>query len=239
MKCVHIIERRRAKALGMLRYFTGKPCKYGHFDERRTSIGHCVTCLRLLHATPEVKQARIDRYYENQPKILAEQKAYRERLPPGVLKQRKDADYEKNSKAYIARVRKWREADPERSKKLNRAVYLKNHERNKARNRAWRKANVEKEAALKASKRAAVRKATPTWGRELTLFVHEEALKLARVREQLFGFAWHVDHMVPLKGRGFIGLHIWYNLQLLPAALNLYKGNKLMFTEPFEWMSSQ
>ncbi|KKK96676.1 hypothetical protein LCGC14_2660360, partial [marine sediment metagenome] len=31
------ITRDEAKALGLKRYFTGKPCKYGHISEHRVS----------------------------------------------------------------------------------------------------------------------------------------------------------------------------------------------------------
>jgi hypothetical protein len=40
-----IISRQEAKVLGLKRYFTGKPCKYGHICERSFSRG-CFTCER-------------------------------------------------------------------------------------------------------------------------------------------------------------------------------------------------
>ena len=41
---MNIISRKEAKAQGLTRYFTGKPCKHGHLSERQTSNGSCVTC---------------------------------------------------------------------------------------------------------------------------------------------------------------------------------------------------
>ena len=42
-----LISRAEAKAKGLTRYFTGKPCKYGHIEERVTSNLTCLECDRL------------------------------------------------------------------------------------------------------------------------------------------------------------------------------------------------
>lgn len=45
--CAEIVSRAEAKAQGLKRYFTGKPCKHGHVDERYVSSGKCAPCVNL------------------------------------------------------------------------------------------------------------------------------------------------------------------------------------------------
>lgn len=95
---------------------------------------------------------------------------------------------------------------------------------------AWQKANPEKlkqyytvskesgQVAFRAAKRRAAKKqATPKWA-DLSLIkdVYKEAAY----------FQMHVDHIYPLQSDWVCGLHVWDNLQLLTAAVNISKGNK-------------
>ena len=67
---------------------------------------------------------------------------------------------------------------------------------------------------------------TPPW---LTLDDHwmiEQAYDLAALRTKMFGFAWHVDHIIPLQGKMVSGLHVPSNLQVIPALVNMAKNNQ-------------
>lgn len=63
---------------------------------------------------------------------------------------------------------------------------------------------------------------------ELDTFVLTEAYKLREIRQRLFSFNWHVDHIVPLNYKNACGLHNAYNLQVVPAKWNMVKQNRNM-----------
>lgn len=79
-------------------------------------------------------------------------------------------------------------------------------------------------------------KRVPAWYSELDDFIISEAILLCKARRDSTGLEWHVDHMLPMNGKTVSGLHVWQNVQCIPAYLNHYKKNKVIMTEPFEWI---
>lgn len=80
--------------------------------------------------------------------------------------------------------------------------------------------------ARNAKRRAAKLQRTPKWLKDY--FTQEISLfyRRASLIKQFIGEDWHVDHIVPLQGKSVSGLHVPWNLQLLPAIENIKKGNK-------------
>lgn len=75
-----IISRKEARALGLKRYFTGKPCSRGHYRERTTSTGNCLECSRGRYrpvgkGSPLSNKEMNKRFYQkNRLKIRAARK---------------------------------------------------------------------------------------------------------------------------------------------------------------------
>lgn len=149
-------------------------------------------------------------------------------------------------------------SDPEKRRAYFRARYLANRERAIEQAKAWAKANPErraatykewaeqnrevvrenvarfyrenpdKSAAKTAAYRASKMQRVPPWFGELDELAVQEATHLAVLRKRVTGVDWHVDHVVPLRGKRVSGLHIAANLQVIPAVENLRKSNKLL-----------
>ena len=81
-------------------------------------------------------------------------------------------------------------------------------------------ANIAKRSAAKLQR-------TPSWLNKDDLWMIEQAYELSALRTKMFGFAWHVDHVIPLQGKLVSGLHTPYNLQVIPAIENLRKNNRM------------
>ena len=89
----------------------------------------------------------------------------------------------------------------------------------------WRKENPGHRNALKAAYKAAKIGATPAW---LSKKQQEEIVAwydLAQDCGLVSGQQYQVDHIVPIRGKNVCGLHVPWNLQILPNDINQKKSN--------------
>jgi 5-methylcytosine-specific restriction endonuclease McrA len=108
-----------------------------------------------------------------------------------------------------------------------RARYEANPEAMNAPKRAWKKANpgaVLSSTVQRKNAAAALPVGWLSWIDQLRL---KETYDLAKAVTMQTGIKHHVDHIVPLRGRAVRGLHVPWNLQILPAKANIFKGNRL------------
>jgi 5-methylcytosine-specific restriction endonuclease McrA len=85
-----IISRKQAKAQGLVRYFTGKPCPQGHICERFVSYGQCLDCTvksrdSWYHSNKDRARAKNAKWHEeNRPRKRAINAKYRANNPEKV-----------------------------------------------------------------------------------------------------------------------------------------------------------
>lgn len=134
---------------------------------------------------------------------------------------------EKNKDKRLQQMREWRASEAGKQWTLFHKVENKNHI--KEVRRIYRLNNRDKDNKDKAKRRAAKIKATPKW---LTPEQHKEIAEFYTLASDLAwlnnGETLHVDHIVPLVNPNVCGLHVPWNLQIIPAGENMRKGNKLI-----------
>jgi hypothetical protein len=114
-------------------------------------------------------------------------------------------------KAYI-KVWSKTEAGSKCRAKARREFYLSNKDYELSKSRQWRKGK---------------REGTPSWLTQDQLKQIEYTYALARDCKVTTGEPYEVDHIVPLRGENVCGLHVPWNLQVLPRDINAGKGNRL------------
>jgi len=125
------------------------------------------------------------------------------------------AEYHKNAKHKRAKAIEYYYADLDKSRLKARL----NQQRNKP-----------LFAAMAAKRRAAKLLRTPAWLIATDIRAITDLYRFAAQRTVETGVQWHVDHIVPLQGQFVSGLHVPWNLQLLPAADNIAKHNRYAVT---------
>lgn len=175
------------------------------FHKRTSSAdglhGQCKEC--ILSKSKE-------RYASNKSAVLQRNKEYREANRDIRLEAKKDY-YLKNKEAQSLYYKEYRS-------KMGETIREKRAE--------WRNREREHVNIYSRAFRRKMKMATPLWlgksDRELISAIYRHA----RDCEIVTGTAYHVDHIVPLQGKEVCGLHVPWNLQVLPQDVNDAKGNR-------------
>lgn len=132
----------------------------------------------------------------------------------------KSAAYRQENKSKLADyMTKYREAN--RDKILS---YDRNSKQQRAtKNSNYYRINKKKWAAYSAKRRAQKSQATPSWADVKRV---QSYYDVAAFFNEVNGYVkYHVDHIVPLRGKKVCGLHVHTNLRIIFAAENLSKKN--------------
>lgn len=238
---MQILSKAEAVIGGYKRYFTGQACARGHISERAVSDGRCLMCSRERSRaysdrnTGLVNAKKRQRYTENSE---AERARAKKKYHKNAEKARAAAKarYAADVNASRIALRKRYAANPEKHRVYARVNYAANIEQKRAAARIKYAANPIPTKTAERRRRAAMRKAVPCWYGELDALVWSEASDLVDIRSTMTGIEWHADHMIPLKAITASGLHTWNNCQVIPARLNMFKKNKLIFVNAAEWL---
>lgn len=218
-----------AKRAGHNLYFTGVACKHGHTTYRYVKDRACAACVKAkVKKSATVGGGNARRWAAKTPEQLAEiyakRKAYYQKTRDARVAEKK-ASYEKlkqdadwvlerrqKSTAYRATVGRVREKpNPDVKRRYKQTPHGKANAR-----------------AHDAKRHAAKLNRTPPWLTADDLWMIEQAYDLAALRTKLFGFSWHVDHVLPLQGKRVSGLHVPTNLQVIPWRDNVSKANSYL-----------
>lgn len=125
-----------------------------------------------------------------------------------------------SQRAHPETNRKWTAKNKERSLEIKRLYVEKNPDKVKSAKKQWNDANPEKRLANCRKYQASKLNATPDW------LTKEHLAEITSFYVNCpDGF--HVDHIVPLRGKNVRGLHVPWNLQYLDASSNMRKSNRL------------
>jgi hypothetical protein len=97
-----------------------------------------------------------------------------------------------------------------------------NSDKARACTKKWRSEHKEYDVAKAAKRKALKLSATPVWADKSKI---KAEYALAQWCTDVMGSIYHVDHIVPLKGKTVCGLHVEANLRVIPASDNINKSN--------------
>lgn len=141
----------------------------------------------------------------NADKVRASRIRYEKKNPEKVAAYRNSPEFKKRA---VERARAYELAHPEEKRE---------------RSRLWHKRYPAKSAFISKTRQARKRQAVPAWA---NLERIQALYSLAAMLTSNTGEKWHVDHIIPIASDFVCGLHVYENLRVVPAKVNLQKSNK-------------
>ena len=184
---------------------------------------------------PEPRRASVRKWQQGNPEKVRARNVAEYHSNPDKHRERVKAWRIANPEKNLASVSEWRHANKDKVKAINHRAHAKADKvKLLLKQRAWQDANRDKVRAsvnkwgranpgCTAARKALQLNATPPWANK---FFIEEAYHLAKLRTEMLGFAWQVDHIVPLVSKRVCGFHCEDNMQVIPATKNAAKGNR-------------
>lgn len=212
MHYFHLVERRIAKANALKKYFTGKPCKYGHINLRFSSSGLCLSCHEL--------KLKSDRLPLSDSEISERKKRWARESYSRIKQDDKKLTHKR------AMNKKWKKENPDKVKKS-----WSN----------WRKKESSKAIIFMRDSLRRVLKIEKNGRTEKILGYTRLELKSHIERQFAKGMTWenhgewHIDHITPISvllAKGIEDpkvINCLTNLKPVWAKDNLKKNNKVEY----------
>ena len=154
------------------------------------------TFCKACHKADNVERKKVNRA---DPQFRATELAFKKEYRSRTVEQR------------AAYMEKWRAANREQ---------INEH------GRQYRRVRKEHYNFLCQKRKIDLLKRTPKWLTSDDLWMIEQAYELAGLRTKMLGVEYHVDHVIPLRGKYVSGLHVPLNLRVVPWFENQRKTNK-------------
>lgn len=153
-------------------------------------------------------------------------KRYIARHPERVKEtQRKNEAKNRTKRSAQRMILYWK--DPEKSRAILRKSYAKHREKRRQEKRdEWQYNSAVLIARSRRKEKKLKEFQTPKWLTPRQQTEIQAWYNLAKDLQWLSEEPLQVDHIVPLNGKHVSGLHVPWNLQILPRSLNIAKGNK-------------
>ena len=173
-----------------------------HKHHRDGYQSNCKICIKKHKDSKksEICEYRKKYYEENKTELTQQQKQYQK-------------EYKEVNKAKIAEYQI-------NYRRINKSEIIEQQKQ-------YQSANRGRINAIGAKRRAIKLQSTPIWLTDAELIQIRQYYIDAHILEVDTGNKYHVDHIVPLQGKNVCGLHVPWNLQVIPAKENLQKSNKL------------
>ena len=182
------------------------------YKDKSTKDGldaYCNTCRKSYKQVNKLKIKEVQRLYRqnNKDSRVAGNEKFRKNNP----------NYSKD----------WFRDNPDKARSYSSSYLINNRDKINTSRLEMYRINPSKYRGYSSNYRASKSSATPSWLTKEQKDSINNFYEQARDCEVTSGMKYEVDHIIPLNGKNVCGLHVPWNLQVLPRDINRAKSNSL------------